>query len=154
MLVSLNEIKKLVQIPSGVSTDELVKLIGSRLVEVEGTIDLAKKYTTNITPRIDGRVIVGLSEALGSEDYIHGYVETSNPRCNAHCRYPSNDGGGGGNSDHLNCYEIFDPIEVEDIYDYCHKDENIEKVRIDGKLSSLLLFSFTPLILFLLILCR
>lgn len=44
MLVSLNEIKKLVQIPSEVSTDELVKLIGSRLVEVEGTIDLAKKY--------------------------------------------------------------------------------------------------------------
>ena len=44
MLVSLNEIKKLVQIPSEVSTDELVKLIGSRLVEVEGTIDLSKKY--------------------------------------------------------------------------------------------------------------
>ena len=44
MLVSLNEIKKLVEIPAGVSTDELVKLIGSRLVEVEGTIDLSKKY--------------------------------------------------------------------------------------------------------------
>ena len=44
MLVSLNEIKKLVKIPSEVSTDELVKLIGSRLVEVEGTIDLSKKY--------------------------------------------------------------------------------------------------------------
>ncbi len=44
MLVSLNEIKKLVEIPVGVSTDELVKLIGSRLVEVEGTIDLSKKY--------------------------------------------------------------------------------------------------------------
>ena len=44
MLVSLNEIKKLVKIPSEVSTEELVKLIGSRLVEVEGTIDLAKKY--------------------------------------------------------------------------------------------------------------
>lgn len=44
MLVSLNEIKKLVQIPSGISTEELVKLIGSRLVEVEGTIDLSKKY--------------------------------------------------------------------------------------------------------------
>lgn len=44
MLVSLNEIKKMVEIPQGVSTDELVKLIGSRLVEVEGTIDLVKKY--------------------------------------------------------------------------------------------------------------
>ncbi len=44
MLVSLNEIKKLVQIPSEVTTEELVKLIGSRLVEVEGTIDLSKKY--------------------------------------------------------------------------------------------------------------
>ena len=44
MLVSLNEIKKLVKIPSEVSTEELVKLIGSRLVEVEGTIDLSKKY--------------------------------------------------------------------------------------------------------------
>lgn len=44
MLVSLNEIKKLVQIPSDVDTDWLVKLIGSRLVEVEGTIDLSKKY--------------------------------------------------------------------------------------------------------------
>ena len=44
MLVSLNEIKKLVKIPAEISTEELVKLIGSRLVEVEGTIDLAKKY--------------------------------------------------------------------------------------------------------------
>lgn len=44
MLVSLNEIKKIVEIPAEVSTEELVKLIGSRLVEVEGTIDLAKKY--------------------------------------------------------------------------------------------------------------
>ena len=44
MLVSLNEIKKLVQIPSDIDTDWLVKLIGSRLVEVEGTVDLSKKY--------------------------------------------------------------------------------------------------------------
>ena len=44
MLVSLNEIKKMVKIPSEISTEELVKLIGSRLVEVEGTIDLSKKY--------------------------------------------------------------------------------------------------------------
>lgn len=44
MLISLNEIKKYVQIPSEVSNAELVKLIGSRLVEVEEAIDLAPKY--------------------------------------------------------------------------------------------------------------
>lgn len=44
MLISLNEIKKLVKIPKEISTEEIVKLIGSRLVEVEGTEDLAKKY--------------------------------------------------------------------------------------------------------------
>jgi len=44
MLISLNEIKKLVKIPEDVTTDDLVKLIGSRLVEVEGTIDLGEKY--------------------------------------------------------------------------------------------------------------
>ncbi|MDO4978879.1 MAG: phenylalanine--tRNA ligase subunit beta [Candidatus Saccharibacteria bacterium] len=44
MLVSLNEIKKLVQIPADITTDELVKLIGSRLVEVEGTIDWSERY--------------------------------------------------------------------------------------------------------------
>lgn len=44
MLISIREIKKLVEIPEEVSTDELIKLIGSRLVEVEGKIDLSKKY--------------------------------------------------------------------------------------------------------------
>ena len=44
MLVSLNEIKKLVRVPQDISTDWLVETIGSRLVEVEGTIDLSKKY--------------------------------------------------------------------------------------------------------------
>lgn len=44
MLISLNEIKKLVPEAAKVETSELVKLIGSRLVEVEGTIDLAPKY--------------------------------------------------------------------------------------------------------------
>ena len=58
MLVSLNEIKKLVQIPSEVSTDELVKLIGSRLVEVEGTIDLSKKYKSiKIVEVVEGEAI-------------------------------------------------------------------------------------------------
>ena len=44
MKISLNEIKKLVKIPSGVSTEELVRLIGARLVEVEGTEDWGPKF--------------------------------------------------------------------------------------------------------------
>ena len=44
MLISLNEIKKLVKEAAKIETSELVKLIGARLVEVEGTIDLAPKY--------------------------------------------------------------------------------------------------------------
>ena len=42
MLISLNELKKLVDIK--ISDDELFKLIGSRLVEIEGVEDLAPKY--------------------------------------------------------------------------------------------------------------
>ncbi len=42
MKISLNEIKKYVDV--NVSTDELIKLIGSRLVEVEGHEDLSEKY--------------------------------------------------------------------------------------------------------------
>ncbi len=42
MLISLNELKKLVKID--ISDDELFKLIGSRLVEIEGVEDLAPKY--------------------------------------------------------------------------------------------------------------
>ena len=68
MLVSLNEIKKLVQIPSGVSTDELVKLIGSRLVEVEGTIDLSKKYK--------GIKIVEVVECEKLVNVIHALLPT------------------------------------------------------------------------------
>ena len=44
MRISLNEIKKYVSIPESVSTEDLIKLIGSRLVEVEEAIDLAPKY--------------------------------------------------------------------------------------------------------------
>ena len=44
MKVSLNEIKKYVKIPRDLSTADLVKLIGSRLVEVEGTEDWGAKY--------------------------------------------------------------------------------------------------------------
>lgn len=44
MRISLNEIKKLVPAAAKVETDELVKLIGARLVEIEETIDLSEKY--------------------------------------------------------------------------------------------------------------
>lgn len=44
MRISLNEIKKLVPEAGKISTDELIKLIGSRLVEVEEVFDLAPKY--------------------------------------------------------------------------------------------------------------
>lgn len=44
MKISLNKIKQYVQVPSDVSDEELIKLIGSRLVEVEEVIDLAPKY--------------------------------------------------------------------------------------------------------------
>ncbi len=42
MLISLNELKRLVKID--IPDDELFKLIGSRLVEIEGVEDLAPKY--------------------------------------------------------------------------------------------------------------
>ena len=44
MLISLNEIKKYVEIPTSISNQELIELIGSRLVEIEEVIDLAPKY--------------------------------------------------------------------------------------------------------------
>ena len=44
MKVSLNEIKKLVPEAAKIEADELIKLIGSRLVEVEEKIELAPKY--------------------------------------------------------------------------------------------------------------
>jgi len=44
MLISLNAIKCYVNIPDSISNSDLMKLIGSRLVEVEGTESLAEKY--------------------------------------------------------------------------------------------------------------
>ncbi len=44
MLISLNEIKKYVEIPTEISNQDLITLIGSRLVEIEEAIDLAPKY--------------------------------------------------------------------------------------------------------------
>lgn len=44
MLISLNEIKKYVEIPAEISNQDLITLIGSRLVEIEEAIDLSPKY--------------------------------------------------------------------------------------------------------------
>lgn len=44
MKISLNEIKKYVKIPDGITNKELIELIGARLVEVEEVIELDKKY--------------------------------------------------------------------------------------------------------------
>jgi phenylalanine--tRNA ligase, beta subunit len=44
MLISLNAIKRYVNIPDSISNSDLMKLIGPRLVEVEGTESLAEKY--------------------------------------------------------------------------------------------------------------
>ena len=44
MLISLNAIKRYVNIPDSLSNSDLMKLIGSRLVEVEDTESLAEKY--------------------------------------------------------------------------------------------------------------
>lgn len=44
MKISLNSIKKYVQIPAELSTEALIDLIGSRLVEIEDVINLAPKY--------------------------------------------------------------------------------------------------------------
>lgn len=44
MKISLNWLKKYVKIPEEVSDSELIRLIGARLVEVEGVIDESHKY--------------------------------------------------------------------------------------------------------------
>lgn len=44
MLISLNAIKRYVEIPAEVSDQELIELIGSRLVEIEEVINIAPKY--------------------------------------------------------------------------------------------------------------
>ena len=94
--------------------------------------DLGKNYTTKISPRVDGRVIVELSEPLGEEDYLHGYIEESNPNCNAHCRYPS----GGPDPDTQNCLKLFEPADTENIRVYCDgknsKGEDNFRVDVNG----------------------
>lgn len=44
MLISLNKIKQYVKIPDEITNEELLELIGSRLVEIEEVIDLAPRY--------------------------------------------------------------------------------------------------------------
>ena len=51
MLISLNWLKKYVEIP--VTDDELVRLIGARLVEVEGVIDESTKYNNIYVVRVE-----------------------------------------------------------------------------------------------------
>ncbi len=64
MKVSLNEIKKLVPEAGKIETAELVKLIGARLVEVEGSEDWSEKYK-NIT------IVKVLSAEAIPETHLH-----------------------------------------------------------------------------------
>ncbi len=53
MKISLNWLKKYVKIPETVSDDELIRLIGARLVEVEGVIDETHKYDNIYVVRVE-----------------------------------------------------------------------------------------------------
>ena len=53
MKISLNWLKKYVEIPKSVSNEELVRLIGARLVEVEGVIDERTKYNNVYVVRVE-----------------------------------------------------------------------------------------------------
>lgn len=53
MKISLNWLKKYVKIPNKVSDDELIRLIGARLVEVEGVIDETHKYDSIYVVRVE-----------------------------------------------------------------------------------------------------
>ena len=53
MKISLNWLKKYVTIPETVSDDELIRLIGARLVEVEGVIDETHKYDNIYIVRVE-----------------------------------------------------------------------------------------------------
>ena len=44
MKISLNWLKRYVNIPKEITNEELIRLIGARLVEVEGVIDESHKY--------------------------------------------------------------------------------------------------------------
>ena len=53
MKISLNWLKKYVTIPADVSNEELIRLIGARLVEVEGVIDETHKYDNIYIVRVE-----------------------------------------------------------------------------------------------------
>ncbi|MBR3132309.1 phenylalanine--tRNA ligase subunit beta [Candidatus Saccharibacteria bacterium] len=53
MKISLNWLKKYVEIPETVSDEELIRLIGARLVEVEGVIDETHKYDNIYVVRVE-----------------------------------------------------------------------------------------------------
>lgn len=53
MRISLNWLKKYVKIPETVSDEELIRLIGARLVEVEGVIDETHKYDNIYIVRVE-----------------------------------------------------------------------------------------------------
>ncbi len=53
MKISLNWLKKYVTIPGDVSNDDLIRLIGARLVEVEGVIDETHKYDNIYVVRVE-----------------------------------------------------------------------------------------------------
>lgn len=53
MKISLNWLKKYVKIPDEVSNEELVRLIGARLVEVEGVVDETHKYDKIYVVRVE-----------------------------------------------------------------------------------------------------
>ena len=53
MKISLNWLKKYVKIPETVSDEELIRLIGARLVEVEGVIDETHKYDNIYIVRVE-----------------------------------------------------------------------------------------------------
>ncbi len=53
MKISLNWLKRCVEIPDTVSNEELIRLIGARLVEVEGVIDETHKYNNIYVVRVE-----------------------------------------------------------------------------------------------------
>ena len=53
MKISLNWLKKYVKIPEEVSDAELIRLIGARLVEVEGVIDETHKYNNIVVVKVE-----------------------------------------------------------------------------------------------------
>ncbi len=53
MKISLNWLKKYVNIPETVSDEELIRLIGARLVEVEGVVDETHKYDKIVVVKVE-----------------------------------------------------------------------------------------------------